>query len=104
MEMAISDSFRSWADGRSDVLNSETGEEMKEKGFIFLEWRSVGDLSEIPNVSWHSLVHSLGGQMAIEADYDGKDTFRVKHIESGVEVTSNGAVAALANLWLALNT
>jgi len=48
----------------------------------------------------------LGGEAAIDADYNEKDeegVFTVTHKESGISVKSNGAVHAFADLWLQLH-
>jgi len=100
--MAIAPAFKKSVENGSDWLSLEMGTQMMEKGFPFRSFRSTNDGPEIPDPYWEEIVEQLGGEDAVEAVYDGKDNFTVRHLASGVEVTSNGAVDALAQLWLAI--
>ena len=56
-----------------------------------------------PIEGWRTLVDKLGGEDAINADFQEEDpAFTVQHIKSGKSVSDNGSVTALAQLWLAI--
>jgi hypothetical protein len=98
--MTISNSFREFAEKQPDLLSPVISKEMINAGYNFTQFR--GSDYSIPDPSWESIVDNLGGIEAIDAEYDGSNMFTVKHIKTGIEITSNGPVDALASLWLAI--
>ncbi len=103
--MTITENFKKGAKQYPGWLDPERGKLMEERGYIFLAHRQTDNGPWIPNPSWKSLVNKLGGEDAIEADFDRDNdpAFTVTHIESGKTTEGNGAVHVLADLWLEIN-
>lgn len=98
--MVISPSFREWATRTPDWLSVDLGKQMVDAGFVFLTTRQIDNGPWVPDPGWSDLVKVLGGEDALDAEYDGEGLFTVRHKESGTVVRSNGAIAALGQLWL----
>lgn len=105
MNMAISDSFREAADIYTGTLDSETTDAMQAKGYVFLSHSWTNDDPPRPTENWETLVEKLGGEDALQADFnpDGDPAFTVTHIATGKNAQENGSVNVLAELWLMLN-
>lgn len=102
--MAVSEAFRKAASTYTGTLYPTLSDAMKSKGYVFLLHEWINDGPKMPFESWEILVDKLGGEDAIEADFQEKDPcFIVKHIASGKMVQGNGSLTVLAELWLELN-
>lgn len=103
--MAISDSFRKAADIYTGTLDAEEVDAMEAKGYVFLSHTWMNDDPPRPTENWKTLVKKLGGEEAIEANFDRKNdpAFTVTHTASGKSAQGNGSVNVLAELWLMLN-
>lgn len=102
--MAISEAFRNYAEHDPVYLESELTKKMEELGYIFHAFTQINDSPWMPRPTWDELVENLGGEAAIDADYDGGDKFTVKHIKTGITSTSNSSIEALSRLWVAINS
>jgi|GEM_PF-2934247 len=103
--MTLTKNFNEGANQYGGYLTPAIGASMQEMGFTFLQHRSSNDGPLIPNPSWEFIMEALGGENAINADFDReKDpAFTITHIESETTVTGNSAVSTLADLWIELN-
>ena len=98
--MAITKEF--WDKATDDVLSSEITEAMVKKGYIFHMHSMVGNGGWIPRPLMNELVEGVGGEGALDADFDYEKCFTIHHKPSGIKIQSNGSIDALARLWLAL--
>lgn len=103
--MAISDSFRKAADVYTGTLDSEITDAMQAKGYVFLSHSWTNDDPPRPTENWETLVEKLGGEEAIDAEFDSENdpAFTVTHSATCKSVRGNGSVNVLAELWLMLN-
>lgn len=102
--MTIAPEFKESVEDEPDWLSPEVGTKMMEKGFPFPSSRSTGNETKMFDLDWEEILEQLGGEDAIEATYDGGDQFTVRHLASGAEAISNGALDALAQLWLLIQS
>lgn len=102
--MAISDSFKEKANNYPGTISEELERAMQAKGYVFSLHTQTGNGREIPEEDWEDLVDALGGEDAIEATFkeEGSPAFTVTDIQSGKSISGDGAIVALAELWLDL--
>jgi len=101
--MAISEAFRKAAGRYTGTLYPAMSEAMEAKGYVFLSHSWINDGPKMPTESWEILVDKIGGEDAIEADFQEKDPcFTISHIGTGITKQGNGSLTVLGELWLAL--
>jgi len=100
--MAISGKFKEAAERYTGMVDKDIAKAMEAKGYFFggSEW--TNDNPPRPVEDWETLVEELGGEEALNADFDeeGDPAFTITHIESGKSASGNGSVTVLAELWL----